>query len=241
MFHGLWIQMRWLWESRRNTDGLQWETLSLSHLPVSKTCPSYKTFDPTYILLYILTYWGLLSLCSWVYILESNLGITENFEGAKKWIKNREIHICCSVFLAGSFLSASDTPQQARYLPHSCSVLNGIEVLAFVTCIARRLKRSLTLTGETTVISVSNIVPWCYISRLACADKMAWWIPIGLLCNSFVVWLVMAFYIEIRQTAHEMPQLIKMYLATQQCLTPKDIINADSMFPQIKPYSFPPP
>lgn len=81
------------WDDCEKVEGIQMgfsERLSLSHLPVSKTCPSYKTFDPTYILLYILIYWGLLSLCSWVYILESNLGITENFEGAKNGSKTEK-------------------------------------------------------------------------------------------------------------------------------------------------------
>lgn len=77
MFHGLWIQMRWLWGSRRNTDRLQWETLSSSLLPISKTCPYYKTFEPTAIQQRTV-------LSSWVSILESNLGITGNFEGSKK-------------------------------------------------------------------------------------------------------------------------------------------------------------
>lgn len=98
---------------------------------------------------------------SWEVIWESQ-GI---LKGAKKWITSREIHICFSVFLSRSFLSASDTPQQARYLPHTCPVLNRIEVLTFVPCIANRLKRSPTLTATwLAVLSVSNIVSWCYIS-----------------------------------------------------------------------------
>lgn len=63
-----------------------------------------------------------LGYLSWKLIWESQ-GI---LKGAKNGLKVDKYTLAFPVFLAGSFLSASDMPQQARYLPHTCSVLNGI-------------------------------------------------------------------------------------------------------------------